>query len=470
MQLQFHGAVRTVTGSQHLLTVNGKRILLDCGLYQGKRKEGIERNRNLPFDASSIDLMILSHAHIDHSGNIPNLVKSGYRGDIICTYATRDLCTIMLKDSAKIQESDARYVNRKLRKKGLPADAEPIYSQRDVMETLKLFLGMAYERTREVLPGVHLTFFDAGHILGSAIVVLDIEDYEGKRDVRLVFSGDIGRPNRPILRDPSFVDSADILLVESTYGNREHKKDAIDDSELKIVIEEAVAKGGKIIVPAFAVGRTQELVYRIHRLRKAGELSTEIPIFVDSPLAINATSVYRLHPEGYDEEIYDFMMNIRGSDPFGFERMNYTRTVEQSKAINDINGPAVIISASGMAESGRILHHLKNNVEDPRNTVLIVGWQAPHTLGRRIAEKQTDLRIFGQRYKRKAKVCTINGFSGHADRSELLEWTGHLKNPPKHTFIVHGEEAAALDFAKALKTQQGHEHVVVPHLHQKFQV
>lgn len=469
MQLQFHGAVRTVTGSQHLLTVNGTNILLDCGFYQGKRADTYKRNQNLPYNASKIDLLVLSHAHIDHSGNIPNLVKSGFQGDIVCTYATRDLCAIMLRDSAKIQESDTNFLNKRLRRQKKPL-VEPIYTQADAIRAMKYFLGMSYDRPRKIAPGVTLTFHDAGHILGSAIVVLDIEDQENKRDVRFVFSGDLGRPNRPILRDPAIIDRADILLIESTYGARDHKFDAVNDDELRQVIDNAVARRGKVIVPAFSVGRSQELVYRIHRMIHRGEVSAELPVFVDSPLAINATSVYRLHPEAYDEDLEQFMLNDADhSDPFGFDRMVYTRTVEQSKAINEIEGSAIIISASGMAESGRILHHLRNNIEDPRNTILIVGWQSPHTLGRRIVERRPEVKIFGEPHQLRAQVETINGFSGHADRSELLDWVGKMERPPKRTFIVHGDEDASLAFAESLR-QHGCKRVDVPHLHQKYQV
>ncbi len=452
-----------------MVRCNGTTILLDCGLYQGKRSDARDRNMNLPFDASEVDIMILSHAHIDHSGNVPNLVKSGFRGDIFCTHATRDLCAIMLRDSAKIQESDAKYVNKKNRRKGLPL-VEPIYTDEDAKLALKYFIGCGYENSREIAPGIWLTFVDAGHIIGSAMVILDFEDHETKEDTRLVFSGDIGRPNRPILRDPSFIDEADVLLIESTYGNREHKIDAVSDTELRDVIMGAVKKGGKVIVPAFAVGRTQELVYRMHRLIHDDEIPYDLPIFIDSPLAINATSVYQTHPEAYDQELQTFMrLDAEHEDPFGFGRVKYTRTADESKAINELEGPAVIISASGMAEAGRILHHLKNNVQDPRNTVLIVGWTAPHTLGRRIAEKRAEVKIFGEPYELRANVATINGFSAHADRGELIEWITHFKKRPKHTYIVHGDEAVSVEFGDTLRGL-GFEDVNVPQFKQKYRL
>ncbi len=469
MQIQFHGAVRTVTGSQHLLSVNGRKILLDCGLYQGSRKASYERNQNLPFDASEIDLLVLSHAHIDHSGNIPNLVKSGFTGDIVCTYATRDLCAIMLRDSAKIQEYDIEFLNKKRAKKNLPP-IEPIYTVADAVESLKYFIGIGYERPYKLMPGVTLTFYDAGHILGSAIVSLDIEDEEENKHTRLVFSGDVGRPNRPILRDPTFLESADVLLIESTYGNREHASLDEASKKLETIINKTCQRGGKVIVPAFAVGRTQELVYRLHQLVESRDISPNLPVYVDSPLAIDATGVYRLHPEAYDEEIAQFMLGDRNSDPFGFDMMYYTRSTAQSKELNFLRDPAVIISASGMAEAGRILHHLKNNIEDPVNTILIVGWQAPDTLGRRIVEKQPKVKIFGEEYFLKAEVATINGFSAHADRSELLDWVSHMGKRPSHTFIVHGEEEASLAFADSLTNEQKLQNVVVPQLGQKFSV
>ncbi|NKQ34085.1 MAG: MBL fold metallo-hydrolase [Chloroflexi bacterium] len=469
MKITFHGAVRTVTGSQHLLEVNGRKILMDCGMYQGSRKKTYERNLHLPFNAAEIDYLILSHAHIDHSGNIPNLVKSGFKGGIICTYATRDLCTIMLRDSAKIQQYDIEYLNKKRTRNNQPP-LEPIYDSADVVESLKYFMGVGYERPFQFLPGITLTFYDAGHILGSAITVLDIEDEEEHRDIRLVFSGDIGRPDRPILRDPTFIDSADVLLVESTYGNRLHESADDADKKLERIVNETCKRGGKLIVPAFAVGRTQELIYRLHRLADKRDIPPNLPIFVDSPLAIDATGIYRLHPEAYDTELEAFLLGDKHGGPFGFEMVRYTRTVRESKELNFLREPAVIISASGMAEAGRILHHLKNNIEDPRNTILIVGWQAPHTLGRRLVEKQPTVKIFGEPYQLKAQVETINGFSAHADRNELLAWTRHIQTPPQHTYIVHGEEEASFALADALKKQQQFPDVHVPELGESFLV
>lgn len=469
MKITFHGAVRTVTGSQHLITVNGRQILLDCGLFQGSRKKSYATNQNLPFDASQVDVLVLSHAHIDHSGNIPNLVKSGFQGDIICTYATRDLCAIMLKDSAKIQEYDIEYLNKKRKRKNQPL-LEPIYRIEDVVASLKQFIGIGYERPYKIMPGVTLTFYDAGHILGSAITALDIEDEETGAAKRLVFSGDLGRPDRPILRDPTFIEGADVLIIESTYGDRNHDPQEEASEGLEHVVNETFRRGGKLIVPAFAVGRTQELVYRLHQLVEARDIPPDLPIFVDSPLAIDATAIYRLHPEAYDEELELFLTRDKNNDPFGFEMMRYTRSTNESKELNFLREPAVIISASGMAEAGRILHHLKNNIEDSRNTILIVGWQAPDTLGRRLVEKQPEVQILGESYRLRAQVEVINGFSAHADRAELLDWAGHLRQKPAKTFIVHGEEQSSFALADSLRRTLGFEQVVVPELHQSFDI
>lgn len=467
MDITFYGAARTVTGSQHLIDVNGYRILLDCGLYQGSRRESKERNRHLPFDAASIDTLILSHAHIDHSGNIPNLVKSGFNGDIISTFATRDLCNIMLRDSAKIQEQDIEYLNKKRRNDDLPP-LEPIYTMDDALESLKLFLGIGYERPYHVAPGITLTFYDAGHVLGSAIVRLDIEDNADGKTTRLVFSGDLGRAHRPILNDPVFIDEADVLILESTYGDREHPADQDTDHLLEDIIRDTVKQGGKVIVPAFAIGRTQELVYRLNNLVENRDLPPDLQVYVDSPLAIDATGIFRAHPEAYDKETADVMMTDRDHDPFGFRMMHYTRTAQESKALNFLKSPAVIISASGMAEAGRILHHLKNNIEDPRNTILITGFQAPETLGRRIVDGNKRVKIFGEDYDVRARVVSLTGLSGHADRSELISWAGHLRQPPRHTFLVHGEPEAAFALADHLRTQLGFRQVSVPELGQRF--
>lgn len=465
MEITFYGAARTVTGSQHLLDVNGRRILLDCGLYQGPRDESKDRNRHLPYDARSVDTLVLSHAHIDHSGNIPNLVKAGFRGDIVTTSATRDLCSIMLRDSAKIQESDIEYLNKRRRRDKLPP-LEPIYTMQDALASLKQFVGINYERPYQIAPGITLSLYDAGHVLGSAIVVLDVE--ENGQSTRVVFTGDLGRANRPILNDPVFIDRADILIMESTYGDREHPDDEDTNDRLETVIRDTVKEGGKVIVPAFAIGRTQELVYRLNNLVERRDLPANLQVYVDSPLAIDATAVFRAHPEAYDAEMSDVLLTDRDRDPFGFAMMRYTRSPEQSKELNFLRSPAVIISASGMAETGRILHHLKNNIEDPRSVILITGFQAPETLGRRLVEGHKRVKIFGENYDVRARVLTLNGLSGHADRSELLAWAGHLQRPPRQTFLVHGEPDAAFSLADSLRVQLGFGSVHVPEIGQRF--
>jgi metallo-beta-lactamase family protein len=467
MKITFHGAAQTVTGSQHLVEVNGHSILLDCGLYQGSRKESDRRNRNLPFDPASVDVLVLSHAHIDHSGNIPNLVKAGFKGDVVCTFATRDLCAAMLRDSGNIQERDVEYVNKKRRKRGEPP-VEPIYTEEDAIHALGCFLAIGYERPYTVVPGVTLTFYDAGHMLGSAMVMLDIADDEG-RSRRLVFSGDVGRPDTPILRDPARLDAADVVIMESTYGGRTHPPIDQSEKELKQAINETYQRGGKVIIPAFAVGRTQQLVYTLNKLFHAHDIP-DMPIFV-SPLAVNVTNVFRLHPEAYDRETLDYMTKEDpDGDVFGFPRLRYVRQVEQSKELNFLQEPAVIISASGMVEHGRILHHVKNNIEDPRSTILIVGWQAPNTLGRSLVEGASEVRIFGETYKRRAQVKVLNGFSGHADHSGLLNWVRAFRSRPEQIFLVHGELKSAEALAAGLRDDLGFKpgQVRIPAMHQIF--
>jgi len=448
MKIQFLGAVRTVTGSMYLLTVNGSRLLLECGLYQGKRQESYERNKKLPFDPRSIDAMLLSHAHIDHAGNVPTLVKNGFRGPIYATPATRDLCVALLRDSGHIQEEDAEYVNKKRSKKGEPP-VEPLYTLEDAEASINSFTSTGYDRPFQVSPGVTVTFRDAGHILGSAIEVLDIEE-NGTRS-RLAFSGDLGRTGMDILRDPAVVQDVDYLLIESTYGDRLHDPVESTEKALRDVVVDTYNRGGKLIIPAFAVGRTQELVYALHKLYRQRDIPS-LPVYVDSPLAINVTEVFRMHPECFDRELNEFLAGRKERDPFGFDGLTYTRTTSESKELNFLRHPAIIISASGMCEAGRVLHHLKNNIEDARNTIVIVGWQAPETLGRRLVEHAPEVKIFGEEYSVRARVETINGYSAHADRAGLLEYvqqvgTGRLKA----AYVVHGEEASSLALAEGLR-------------------
>lgn len=465
MEIQFLGATQTVTGSQYLISANGSRILLECGFFQGKRQETFERNRHLPFDAASIDALVLSHAHIDHSGNIPNLTRNGFRGSVYCTPATRDLCAAMLQDSGAIQENDVAYVNKKRARQGLPP-FKPIYTQADAIASLRHFVSVAYDRPVPVAPGMVCTFFDAGHILGSAIVLLEVE--EGRKKKRLLFSGDLGRKGMPILRDPTPAPQADTLIVESTYGDQLHPAYEEAEQQLLAVIGETCGRGGKVVIPAFAVGRTQEIVYSLHRLASAAKLP-DVPIFVDSPLAVNVTEIFRLHPECYDEELRAFIVHDRHPDPFGFDRLRYVRSVDDSQALNDLRGPAVIISASGMCEAGRVQHHLKHTITDAGNAVLIVGWQAPHTLGRRLAERQPVVRIFGEEFPLRARVEVIHGYSAHADRQELLDWSRPIARSLKHAFVVHGDPEPAAALAEGLRGL-GARQVAVPARGDVFEV
>jgi len=469
VRITFFGAARTVTGSQHLIEVNGHRILLDCGLYQGRRADTYNRNLNFPFDPKQIDVVVLSHAHIDHSGNLPNLVKQGFKGDIIATFATRDLCASMLADSGHIHEKDAAFVNKKRKRRNEPP-IEPLYTREDATRSMDYFRDQGYGRAKEIVPGVWLTLLDAGHMLGSSIVILDIDDRDAGREVRLVFSGDLGRAGIPIIRDPDTVDRADLLILESTYGNRTHPPYEDESKRLERIIQETYRRGGSIVVPAFAVGRTQQLVFTLHQLAVAGDIP-RMPVFVDSPLATDVTAVYRLHPECYDAETRQFILDGDDGrrDPFGFDDLTYTRSVEDSKRLNFLREPAIIISASGMAETGRILHHLKNRIEDPRTTVLIVGWQAEHTLGRRLVERAPIVRIFGEEYRNNAQVEVLNGYSGHADRNELMAWVGVMRDKPRRTFLVHGEPESAFALADDLRARFNMQ-VDVPEWKQSFKV
>ena len=439
MYIHFLGAARTVTGSQHLLEINGHKLLLECGLFQGRRRESYERNRHFHFDPNEIDAVILSHAHIDHSGNLPHLVKKGYEGPIYATPATAHLGNIMLLDSGYIHESDAQYINKKRAKRGEPP-IEPLYTQEDAAAVAPCFYTVHYEHPFEPIPGVVARFVDAGHILGSAAVILDI--HERNRKYRFWFSGDIGRRDLPLLKDPVLPYDVDYLLMECTYGDKPHDDPQLAFEELRRVVLETAGRGGKVIIPAFAVGRTQELVYCLHQMLDNGDIP-RIPVFVDSPLAVNASDIFRAHPYVFDAETKDFIERDLHRAALGFDLLTYTRSVEESKAINFVKGPAVIISASGMAEVGRILHHLKNNIEDPKNTILIVSWQAPHTLGRRLAERKKRVKIFGEVYDRKAHVATIGGLSAHAGQNFLMEYALASRDRLQKIFLVHGEASSA---------------------------
>ena len=439
MRITFDGAAQTVTGSQHLLTINGHNLLLDCGMFQGKRQETYERNRNFPFDPTKIDALILSHAHIDHSGNLPNLVKQGFDAPIYTTSATAHLANMMLIDSGHIQESDVEFVNKRKTKDGEPP-VEPLYTQMEAALVAQHFYPVAYDQAFEPIPGVTARIVDAGHILGSGEVVLDIA--ENGRKTRVWFSGDIGRRKLPLIRDPILPDWTDYLIMECTYGDTPHSDPEQAYDQLRQVVGRTLNRGGKVIIPAFAVGRTQEIVYALHQMFE-NHLLPSVPVDVDSPLAVNASDIFKMHPECFDEETKKFIQEDRHHTALGFDRLIYTRSVEESKALNDRKDPMIIISASGMAETGRILHHLRNNIGNPKNTILIVSWQAPDTLGRRLSEGIKKVRIFGEEYEVKADVSMIGGLSAHAGQDFLLEYALQVKGKVKQVYLVHGEPTPA---------------------------
>ncbi|MGB5846843.1 MAG: MBL fold metallo-hydrolase [Ignavibacteriaceae bacterium] len=466
MRIQFIGGARTVTGSQHLLFINGKKILLECGLFQGRRKDTYEKNKNFHFDPAEIDLMILSHAHIDHSGNIPNLVRNGFGGCIYATGATVDLCQIMLRDSAYLQERDIEWINKRRKKKN-EEPIEPLYTLEDVETAMQNFIGVQYNRKIQLFPGINVTFRDAGHILGSASILLEIEENDGRK-LRLGFTGDVGRPVMPVIRTPNKLRDLDAIIMESTYGNRLHPPVEDVEEELAKVVRQCTKDGGKIIIPAFAVGRTQLLVYMLHKLFDQNRIP-EIPIYVDSPLAVSATNVFRSHPECFDREI-NRMFLVNGEDPFGFARLEYVSDVNSSKELNEKKGAMIIISASGMAEGGRILHHLKNNVGNPKNLVLFVGYAAEHTLARKIMDGAKEVNIFGEKHVINCRVKIMDYFSAHADQKELIDYIRlNQKEKLKNIFLVHGEEKQSLVLREKLVTL-GYRNVHFPVSGEKFEI
>ena len=471
MKLTFWGAARVVTGSMHQLNIEGQDYLLDCGLFQGRRKEAEERNKNFPFACRDISAVLLSHAHIDHSGNLPGLVRCGFHGPIFSSPATVDLCQPMLEDSATLQEKDAEFLNkRNMRRKSLnlatAADrmVEPLYTIEDAEATFPLFRPVPMHTPTQIGPGLRYQSFEAGHIFGSTCMLLDLES-KG-RQVRLGFTGDLGRPGLPIIRDPEPLPGADYLILESTYGDRVHEPIQSVADRLADIVRRTYQRGGKMIVPAFAVGRTQQLVLLLHQLTNENKIPA-FPIFVDSPLAVNVTEVFRKHPELFDEEARSFLTNHE--DPFGFKRLTYVRDVDQSKALNDLRGPFMIISASGMCEGGRILHHLKNNISDPRNTILLTGYQAENTLGRKIEQGLDEVPIFGEPVRLRAEVQQLDALSGHADRQEMLAWMKPLAGGLKRVFLVHGEPDQQNAFAAAIRQLYGLD-VVAPERGQSFEL
>lgn len=432
MKITSYGAAREVTGTKHLIEINGFKVLLDCGLFQGVRAEADRKNRNMGFDPAQLHAVVLSHAHIDHSGLLPVLFKKGFRGAIYTTPATRDLCAIMLVDSAHIQERDAEWLSKKQM-----AFVPPLYAEADVGEVMRRFVCVPYETRLPLVKDVYLTFHDAGHVLGSAMVDLEYEE-KGKQR-RFLFTGDLGRKNMPILNDPWVPGPVNAVMMESTYGNRDHSPMSSLDEKLASVINDTHERGGKVVIPSFALERAQEVIYALKRLESSGAIPV-LPVYVDSPMTVNITEVFRLHTECFDP---DFAALMRGAgDPFDLKRIRYIRNLEESMALNHLDESAVIISASGMCEYGRILHHLKNSVEDPKNTIVIVGFQAQNTLGRRLVEKQREVRILGVKRELRARVRTLDEFSAHAGRSELLDFGSRFANNTDRLFLVHGENEA----------------------------
>ncbi len=468
MILQFWGAAQTVTGSMHLVEADGHRLLLDCGMAQGRREEAKKLNSEFPFDPEKIDAVVLSHAHLDHSGKLPMLVKKGFSGSIFSTSATRDLCSAMLADSASLQEMDAKYVNRQNEKQGLPF-IKPLYTLHDVARTMRLFQTVEFQRPMEILPGIKMTFRNAGHILGSASVSLEIAEGGDKKKVTaLAFTGDLGRKGAAVVKDPDIIDRADILITESTYGGRDHGPMDEARKNLARVVRETANNGGLLIIPAFAVGRTQDVVYHLHDLMQSKEIP-QMPVYVDSPLATNITEIFRAHPECFDEETEQLLMQDGGDDPFGFNMLRYTRSTEESKKLNNIRRPAIIISASGMCEGGRVLHHLRRNIGDPNTTVLFVGFQAENTLGRKLLRGDKTARIYGEEHEVRARMEKIDGYSAHADEGEMLDFINAIPNRPKHVFVVHGEPDATAAMATGL-ARLGIEDIAIPERGERFEV
>jgi metallo-beta-lactamase family protein len=464
MRVHFFGATRTTTGSLYLFEINGKRLLLECGLFQGRRGESIERNRNFPFDPKQIDAVVLSHAHIDHCGNLPNLCRQGFDGNIYCTFATRDLASVMLEDSAEIQRDDAAFVSKKRARRGLPP-VEPLYSATDAEKAVRQFVTFNYDRPFSVMDGVSVTFRDAGHILGSAQVEFDIR--ENGRAFRYLFSGDVGRGGDDILRDPEPVESVDYLQVESTYGAREHapKRDA--NEEVGKLVRQTLEQKGKVIIPSFSVGRTQQIVYTLHQLILAGQLP-RVPMFVDSPLSVNVTEIYRLHPECFNDKIYQFLRERE--NPFGMDNLTYIRELSHSMKLNDLRDPAVIISASGMAEAGRVRHHLANHIGNPANLVLFIGYCAEHTLGAQILSGRNPVNIFGEPHEVRARIASLDSFSGHADKNELRRYVQAIGGDIRKIAVIHGEADQALAFGETLRGLKPKAEVLVPEYQQVMEV
>lgn len=465
MKVTFLGAANTVTGSNYLITTENHNILLDCGQFQGSKED--EKLNYLPFafDPSTIDFLILSHAHIDHSGRIPKLVKDGFRGKIYSTRATRDLDEILLKDSGHIHEMEAEWENRKRARAGLES-IEPLFTSIDAERSLEYFEPVLYDQMVYINDNIRLKFSDAGHILGSSIVELWVR--EAEKETKLVFSGDLGMKNRPLLKDPSYIEEADYLIIESTYGNKIHENISSRATRLVDVLLKTIRRGGTVVIPSFAVGRTQELIYELNKVYDGDERIKEllrVPVYIDSPMAISATEIFRKHADCFDAETREYI--LKGDNPLDFHNLHFTRSADESRALNMSDEPKIIISASGMCDAGRIKHHLKHNLWKKNSSIVFVGYQATGTLGRIIKDGAKKVKIFGETIGIKAEIHSIEGFSGHADKDSLMNWLKGFKKLPKKIFVVHGEKESAAGFAQYIKDELNVA-AIVPDMHDQF--
>ena len=467
MNITFCGAARTVTGSCHLVEAVGKKFLIDCGMFQGRLTDQMLNYEDFPFDINTIDFVILTHAHIDHSGRIPKLYKAGYTNPIYCTNATKDLCSIMLADSGHIQEKEIEWVNRKRMRAG-KKPTEPMYTAQDGIDSIKLFEGLNYEEEVKINKDLKFRLVDAGHMLGSAIVEIYFKE-NGKQE-KIVFTGDLGNKNMPIINDPTYIEDADHLIMESTYGDRLHGEINDQSAEFIDIIFKTIERGGNLIIPSFAVGRTQELLYELNKysaIKGVKEKLSKIPVYVDSPLAVNATKVFEANPEYYDEDALRYL--LKGDNPLDFENLHFAITSEESKALNEDGIPKIIISASGMCEVGRIKHHLKHNLYRPESTILFVGFQAEGTLGKKILSGERLVKIFGEEIAVNAEIRYLDAFSGHADKNGLLDWVDKMAEKPKNIFLVHGEYSGQLALKNTLEEKYGMK-ITIPNLEESYDI
>ena len=467
MEIQFFGAAKIVTGSNYLLTTKNHKMIIDCGMFQGNAEKERMNFEDFPYDVSEIDYMVLTHSHIDHSGRIPKLVKDGFRGKIICTKATYDLCGIMLLDSAKIQESDAQWENKKRNRAGKPP-IEPLYTMKDAEISLNYFSPYFYDQRIRLNEEITIRFKDAGHILGSSIVEIWVS--EGEEITKIVFSGDLGMPGRPIIRYPEYISEADYLIMESTYGDKNHEPFQESTEKLIEIINRTALRGGTVIIPSFAVGRTQELIYELNKYYEYNpdmEEYMKIPIYIDSPLAVNATAVFQKNSSSFNKEAMELI--LKGDNPFSFSNLRYIKSTEESISLNKSQYPKVIISSSGMATAGRVRHHLKHNLWDPKNSLVFVGYQAEGTLGRILLDGAKKVKLLGEEIDVQLEIYDLEGFSGHADQRILLDWLDKFKNKPKKVFLVHGEEGPASTLSQLIEEKFNIE-TIIPNIGDKINI